>query len=272
MLRSLNAGVSGLKGFQTKLDVIGNNIANVNTVGYKKSRVVFEDLLSQNMRGATAPSAASSGGINPLQVGLGTKVASVDTIQTAGSPTTTNVATDLYISGNGFFVVQDGSGQKFLTRAGDFTLDAQGHLVNPDGMMVVDANTKNPIVINQQTYPSFSIDANGNIIGKDTTGASTTIATIGTAVVANPSGLQKAGGSLYSLTPNADSAASIDTLIADRATNNAGQIVSGQLEMSNVDLSEEMTDMITAQRGFQANAKIITVSDSILEELVNLKR
>jgi flagellar hook protein FlgE len=264
MLRSLNSGVSGLKAFQTKLDVIGNNIANVNTVGYKKGRVEFEDLFSQSMKGATAPSSIS-GGINPLQVGLGTRVASVDNLYTPGSPTMTNNPNDLYIDGNGFFVVQKGT-ERFLTRAGNFTLDRNNQLVNPDGMNVLD-KTGTPITI-PSTAVSYSIDANGTINGVDKDGNPVTGQTIATVAVANPGGLKKEGGSVYSLTTNADPN-KIDALISKGSN---GQIISGQLEMSNVDLSEELTDMITAQRGFQANAKIITTSDTILDELINLKR
>lgn len=261
MLRSLNAGVSGLKAFQTKLDVIGNNIANVNTVGFKKSRTMFEDLLNQNMRGAMAPT-AKSGGMNPLQVGLGTKVATIDTIQSIGSPTTTNLPSDLYINGNGFFTVTNGSGT-FLTRAGNFSLDRDGNLVNPDGMMVLDTNSQ-AINIDPKKYLSYSIDANGKITGVLTDGTldPNPIASLGLVTVPNPSGLNKVGGSLYQVSTNSGAPSSTGV----------GSIVSGALEMSNVDLTEEMTDMITAQRGFQANGKIITTSDTILDELINLKR
>ncbi|MEH7009963.1 flagellar basal-body rod protein FlgF [Neobacillus niacini] len=266
MLRSLNSGVSGLKGFQTKLDVIGNNIANVNTVGFKKGRVVFEDIFSQTVKAASGPT-ATSGGTNSIQVGLGTRVGSIDTIHTPGSPTTTYIGTDLYIDGDGFFVVENAAGEQFLTRAGNFRVDSSNQLVNQNGMFVLDS-TGTPITISD-TYISFAIDANGSIIGVNPDGTSVDTGTkIGTVAVDNPSGLNKAGGSLYSLTPNADSLP-MATLLANGSNT---QIISGTLEMSNVDLSEEMTDMITAQRGFQANAKIITVSDSILEELVNLKR
>ncbi|GHH99985.1 flagellar hook-basal body complex protein [Neobacillus kokaensis] len=272
MLRSLNSGVSGLKGFQTKLDVIGNNIANVNTVGFKKGRVVFEDIFSQTVKAASGPKTATAaapaaGGTNPIQVGLGTRVGSIDTVHTPGSPTTTNIGTDLYLDGDGFFVVQNGT-EKFLTRAGNFKLDSSNQLVNQNGMFVLDQKG-NTITIPGNCI-SFAIDQSGEIIGVDVNGDSVpTNVNIGTVKVNNPSGLLKAGGSLYSLTPNAN-AGKIEDLLKNNKSD--ATIISGTLEMSNVDLSEELTDMITAQRGFQANAKIITVSDSILEELVNLKR
>ncbi|PLS01450.1 flagellar hook-basal body complex protein [Neobacillus cucumis] len=270
MLRSLNSSVSGMKAFQNKLDVIGNNIANVNTVGFKKSRIMFQDVLSQTVRGSSTPS-GNAGGTNPVQIGLGVKTATVDTIHTAGSPTTTNLSSDLYIDGNGFFAVQNDNGSKYLTRAGNFTLDANGDLVTPQGYKVLQADGKSGIKISSD-YVSYSIDFNGNVTAVKADGTTDPKGTLGTVVVSNPGGLKKVGGSMYELTGNSDIKQNIDDLISDRQTNHAGQIVSGQLEMSNVDLSEEITDMIIAQRGFQANAKVITVSDSILEELVNLKR
>jgi flagellar hook protein FlgE len=276
MLRSLNSGVSGLRSFQTKLDVIGNNIANVNTVGFKKGRVVFEDVFSQTVKNANGPTA--TGGTNPIQVGLGTKVSSIDNLFSPGSPTITNNSRDLYIDGDGFFVVQDANSKQYLTRAGNFTLDSDGQLVNPNGMFVLDQKGEQ-ITIPKQ-YISFSISGDGTLTGVKADGTTENIKDnagdiykIANVVVTNPGGLKKEGGSLYSLTLNADPN-NMTTLLAaaKNGTSSPGQIIAGALEMSNVDLAEEMTDMITAQRGFQANAKIITVSDSVLEELVNLKR
>ncbi|EKN64719.1 flagellar hook protein FlgE [Neobacillus bataviensis LMG 21833] len=286
MLRSLNSSVSGMKGFQNKLDVIGNNIANVNTVGFKKSRIVFQDVLSQTVSSGTTPT-ANSGGTNPLQIGLGVKTATVDSIQTPGSPTTTNLSSDLYIDGNGFFAVKSDSGSTYLTRAGNFNRDANGDLVTPQGNKVLGfkidpaddsyATDPEPINIDSTRFVSYNIDLNGVVTGVMADGTPEKIAALGTVVVSNPAGLKKVGGSMYELTGSAQINADftipkVETLITTRDKNNAGQIVSGQLEMSNVDLSEEITEMIIAQRGFQANAKVINVSDSILEELINLKR
>ena len=131
MLRSLFSGISGLRSHQTMLDVTGNNIANVNTTGFKGSSTEFEDTLSQLTQGASAPQAAT-GGTNPAQVGLGVRVAAVTTNFTQGSAQTTGKATDMMISGDGFFVTNRG-GQQSFTRAGAFGLDAAGHLVGPDG-------------------------------------------------------------------------------------------------------------------------------------------
>ena len=127
MLRSLQSGVSGVKGHQTMLDVVGNNISNVNSVGFKKSRVTFQDLLYQNMRGATAP-VDNIGGTNPMQIGLGVNVAAIETIQTQGPPQYTGNRTDLAIQGDGYFIVGSGEGA-FYTRAGNFVLDGNGNMV-----------------------------------------------------------------------------------------------------------------------------------------------
>ncbi|MFO7849190.1 MAG: flagellar hook protein FlgE [Spirochaetia bacterium] len=135
MMRSLYSGVSGLQNHQTRMDVIGNNVSNVNTTGFKKGRVNFQDLLSQTMTGASRPT-DEVGGVNPKQVGLGMNVASIDTIHTQGSLETTGVNTDLAIEGDGFFILRSGD-KEFHTRAGTFGLDENGTLVNPaNGMRV----------------------------------------------------------------------------------------------------------------------------------------
>ncbi len=135
MMRSLYAGVSGLQNHQTRMDVIGNNLANVNTTGFKKGRVNFQDLLSQSQRGAARPN-EQVGGVNPQQVGLGMNIATIDTIHTQGSMQTTGVKTDVAILGNGFFVLRNGEADLY-TRNGAFGLDADGYLVNPaNGMRV----------------------------------------------------------------------------------------------------------------------------------------
>ncbi|UFJ42132.1 flagellar basal-body rod protein FlgF [Brevibacillus humidisoli] len=270
MLRSLYSGVSGMRGFQTKLDVIGNNIANVNTVGFKKSRVMFQDILSQNMAGATGPIEEEVGGLNPKQIGLGSSIASIDVVHSAGSPMTTYLTSDLAIEGDGFFVVNPGGDVEtnYLTRNGSFTRDALGQLVTSQGMFVLDAGGE-PITIPREDYVSYSIGKNGVITGTTADGVTEEIATIGVVTVSNPGGLKKIGNSLYEVTVNAIEDGEYE-IVTPTEANSA--IVSGVLEMSNVDLSEEFTEMIVAQRGFQANSRIITTSDTILEELINLKR
>lgn len=258
MLRSMYAGVSGMKGFQTKLDVIGNNIANVNTIGYKKSTINFQDLLSQNM---------SSSGANPMQVGLGSQTGSINVNHTAGSSMSTGVGTDLTIMGDGFFVVQEpDTDNQYLTRSGSFTVTAEGNLVTDSGYQVLDDAGN---AINLSEFASFSIGRTGEITGKDAAGENLAGITIGVFAPTNPGGLTKFGGSLYQMTEGAGAGGNI---VFGNATGAGSQIASGMLEMSNVDLTEEFTEMIVAQRGFQANSRIISTSDEILQEVVNLKR
>ncbi|TYS16278.1 flagellar basal body rod protein FlgG [Rossellomorea vietnamensis] len=259
MLRSMYSGISGMKNFQTKLDVIGNNIANVNTFGFKKGRATFADLVNQNIQGAKA-SDGVIGGVNPKQIGLGSANSTIDTIHTQGSIQYTNRPLDLAISGDGFFVVSDGAND-FYTRAGNFYLDGNGDLVNSDGLVV------QPGINIPDDAQSFSIDPSGEVSYIDNAGALTNVGTLQVAKFANPGALEKQGGNLFAQTANSG----IANIVA-AGEDGTGKFIIGGLEMSNVDLSEEFTEMITAQRGFQANTKIITTSDEILQELVNLKR
>ncbi|WP_141431173.1 flagellar basal body rod protein FlgG [Bacillus sp. 03113] len=253
MLRSLYSGVSGMKNFQTKLDVIGNNIANVNTYGFKKGRTTFSDLISQTVSGASA-------GVNAKQIGLGARLASIDTIHTGGSTQATGRPLDLAVAGNGYFIVTDGT-SNFYTRAGNFYFDNQRNIVNSDGLELAGAGT---IPANAR---SFSIGQDGQVTYIDANGALQNAGQIQLAMFENPEGLDKVGGNLYQVSSNSGAA-----VLNNPGSGGSGDINSGFLEMSNVDLSEEFTEMIVAQRGFQSNTKIITTSDEILQELMNLKR
>jgi flagellar hook protein FlgE len=272
MLRSLYSGISGMRGFQTKLDVIGNNIANVNTVGFKAGRVMFKDILSQTISGITAPEEGERGGVNAKQVGLGVTLGSIDTVHTPGSAMTTNVVTDLRIDGDGFFAVSTSEDQEipYLTRAGNFTLDGNRQLVTGDGLFVQAVGGGN-IVLDEEVT-AFSIAQDGSIIAVGADGSSEpTGIQIGVVKVANPGALEKIGGNMYRFNANANPDDLEITAAAD-AEVGTGSLVSGQLEMSNVDLTNEFSEMIVAQRGFQANSRIITTSDEVLQEVVNLKR
>ena len=263
MLRSLYSGISGMKNFQTKLDVIGNNIANVNTSGYKKGRITFQDMLSQSPSAAQGPQ-GDRGGINPAQVGVGSQTGSIDNIQTQGFRETTNNPLDLMLEGDGMFAVQAGD-DTYYTRAGNFYLDDSGNIVNPDGYYLLGVDGE--LINIPSEAESYSIQPNGNVIYIEN-GGQVNAGQIGIAMFSNPSGLEKAGNNLFA---DSDNAGLADELVAPD-TEGAASIVSGALEMSNVDLAEEFSEMITAQRAFQANTRIITTSDQILEELVNLKR
>ncbi len=267
MLRSMYSGISGMKNFQVKLDVIGNNIANVNTYGFKKGRTIFKDLVSQQIAGASAP-AGNRGGVNPKQVGLGAQLAAIDTVHTQGSLQTTGRPLDLAISGDGFFILVDGNAQNPLyTRAGNFYLDSNGDIVSADGRYLLGSGGKINIPSGAK---SVSIGSDGTVNYIDSTGALQSAGTIQLAKFDNNDGLEKAGDNLFRATSNSNKAGGPTT--GNPGANGTGTIVAGTLEMSNVDLSEEFTEMIVAQRGFQANTRIITTSDEILQELVNLKK
>ena len=462
MMRSMFSGVSGLRVHQTKMDVIGNNIANVNTTGFKSARVTFNEIFSQTLQGGSAANEGTGrGGRNPMQVGLGVNVASIDNLMTQGAAQRTDNPFDLMIEDDGFFVVQDASGIKF-TRDGSFRVDEQGNLINSQGMRVCgwnpnedgteiqkapvkplsiysgdsasappkatsdirwegnlstsddeaiimmnffdslgneysvpikatrdkgtdeNANTwnleiqtttvnddeeneekvekvvigfngksytvgggtftlgtakdkytslefdtkgklkapTNPITLasnngklelipmdgqstdiaieidninmnidvsgitqyNQKTtvqsyrgsadggsgagqapgeLNGVNIGTDGIITGRYTNGDTKVLGQIAVAKFRNPAGLQKVGNNLFDSTPNSGD---FDMIGTDPVLN------AGVLEMSNVDLSREFTEMITTQRGFQANSRVITSSDEMLQELVNLKR
>lgn len=288
MMRSLYAAISGLQNHQLRMDVIGNNIANVNTVGFKASRVTFKELFSQTLRGAAAPTPPVRGGTNPIQIGLGTTLSGIDVVHQPGNPQVTGVNTDLAIQGDGFFVLRDATGAEVYTRAGDFRLDAQGYLVSGDGLLVLgwqaddgvlpdpDTTAAGPIRVldpdadpatePQDVVVSFSIDTAGVITGTFADGSTRPIAQIALATFANPSGLLR-DGHLYRQSNNSGVPD-----VGAPGTGGRGTVQAGALEMSNVDLSREFVDMIVTQRGFQANSRVITTSDEMLQELVNLKR
>jgi len=415
MMRALFSGVSGLRNHQVRMDVLGNNIANVNTVGFKSSRVTFEEAFAQLVRGASRPQGDSnsvSGGVNPVQVGLGMNIGSIDLIFTQGNLEATGVTTDLAIQGDSFFVVSDGSKQ-YYTRSGNFQLDADGRLVastngfvvqgrlaqdgvltgeitdirlpfgqksaaratsqvalagNLDAEAAVGDTRETTITVydamgatheltitftkasattwdyaisvtdgtvvsgdtgtltfdnqgrlaaplptdafvftpgsgasdvsiaidfgqedsidglSQFAAPStavlksqdgytmgdlvrFSIDNTGTITGAFSNGVTLTLAQIVLADFNNPTGLIREGDNMYQVSANSGAA-----VLGFSGEGSQSVITSGALEMSNVDLAQEFTSMITAQRGFQSNARVITTADEMLQELVQLKR
>jgi flagellar hook protein FlgE len=400
MLRSLFSGISGMRAHQTMLDVTGNNIANVNTTGFKSSQVLFQDALSQELTSASAPQ-GSAGGSNPAQVGLGVRIAGITTNFAQGSSQATGRAQDMMINGDGFFVVRKGN-DTFYTRSGAFDFDSTGEMVLPGEGAVVQgwpavngvvdttgplgdlsipvgtlmpakATTQASVIGNlpadtavggtlqrtiteyaadgtertlaltftrtaagwdmaatdgtatlttpipvafaadgsldlansglgtggtfslggvtvdlskvtgytgvdslridtQDGYTagqlqSFALGSDGTITGSFSNGLNQVLGRIALGSFANPGGLEKAGGSLYAASANSGAAQ-----IGTSGSGGRGTLSGGYLEMSNVDLSSEFTNLIVAQRGFQANARVITTSDDVLQELVNLKR
>jgi flagellar hook protein FlgE len=282
MLRSLFAGISGLRVNQTMLDVTGNNIANVNTTGFKASTTVFSDTLSQMLTSASG-GGADRGGTNPIQIGLGVQLAATMLNFNQGSAQTTGRPTDLMLQGDGFFVLRDGQ-ENVYTRAGAFAFDNTGTLVAPNGMRVqgfaldaaglptggavdVDIHMIDASLPTGVELTSYSISRDGKVRGVFSDGVQRDICQLAVADFENPMGLEKVGDTDFRESANSG-AASIDVAGAGQR----GQIMAGALEMSNVDLSSEFTNLILAQRGFQANSRVITTSDQVLEDLVNIKR
>ncbi len=282
MLRSLFAGISGLRTNQSMLDVTGNNIANANTTGFKSSTTVFSDTLSQMLTAASAEN-AERGGRNPIQIGLGVQLAGTNTNFLQGAQQTTGRSTDLMISGDGFFVVSDGD-QQLYTRAGAFTFDRTGVLTTPTGMRVqgyqiapdgtrsnvledVTLDTTHLALPPGVTLQSYSIGADGKIRGVFSDDSQADLMQLAVADFTNPMGLDKVGDTAFRESANSGAA-----VVDVAGVGTRGNLIAGALEMSNVDLAAEFTNLILAQRGFQASSRVITTSDSVLEELVNIKR
>lgn len=283
MVGSMFAAISGLKAHQSKMDVIGNNIANVNTWGFKSHSANFADATYRTSIAGGAGTATTGGGVNPSQVGYGANVNSITVNYTTGNRNPTGWGSDCMIDGPGFFVVTtaqnlDVSGgltnisnaNVMLSRVGILKIDNQGFLTDDKGNYIVGAGGKTIQVGTGETYSSLTVQTDGTVTGVRSDagheGDVTPIGQIGVASIQNPSGLEKTQGYYYRIGPNAGT---VSMGAANKAT---GEILGGYLEMSNTDLSTEMANMITTQRGFQANTKIITVTDQMLEELVNMKR
>jgi flagellar hook protein FlgE len=265
MLRSLFTGISGLRAHQQMLDNTANNIANVNTTGYKSTEVTFESTLAQTISGAGAPT-ATQGGTNATQIGLGVQLAATTGNFGAGSPQSTGRLGDMMINGDGFFVVSN-NGQQEYTRAGSFSLDQNGHLVSPDGSIVQSSagGDLNLTDLTNGTYSSWNVSSNGDVYGIAADGTTTVLGNIAIATFPNPGGLLRNGDSMYTTSPNSGAAS-----VGAAATGGRGSITGGYLEMSNVDLSTELTNLIISERGFQANSRVITTSDEVLQTLVQM--
>ena len=269
MLKSLYSGVSGLKVNQEKLDVIGNNIANVGTTSFKSSRVRFEDMISQSSSNALAPT-GTQGGINGQQVGLGVKVAGVDTMMQQGNMQPTSNNLDIAIDGEGYLKVASGADISY-TRDGALTKDSNGTLLTSGGEKVL-SNTGSaltiPSTIGGQSVTSFTIAKDGTINAILANGSVSNIGQIAMVSFTNPAGLTKTGDNLYKSTANSGP----EVLRTTTNSGEFGDIQQNMLEMSNVDLSEQFTDMIVAERAFQASGKSITTGDEILQDIIGLKR
>jgi len=271
MLLSLDSGVSALQQFQQNINVIANNIANVNTIGFKSAKVSFADTLSQTL---------GSNATGSTQVGTGMKTAGISNNFTNGSVSGTGVQTDLAISGSGFFLVSDPTtGNTYVTRDGEFKQSTEGYLVNANGMRlqgykdaalstVGDVKIDNTGSSSTAALQSYTIGSNGKISVLLEDGTSFTRGQILLQNFSSPEQLIKVGNNLYS---GLSVAGGLATPVPPD-TGGVGSLSTSALESSNVDLAKELTSLIVTQRAYEANSKVITTSDEILQTLVNLKR
>ena len=263
MMRALWSAASGMKGQQTNMDVIAHNIANVNTYGGKKVRAEFQDLIYQTLRDAGAQSGQDNQYPTGLQVGLGTRVAATQRVITQGPLQTTENPTDVGIQGEGYFRVTLPDGTTGYTRDGSFKLDSQRRLVTSDGYLLADGITFNE----NSPVDSIVIAGDGQVSETPAGGTQQNVGRIMLARFVNPAGLTAIGKNLFIV-----SEASGQPIEGNPGEDGAGTLTQGTLEMSNVQIVEEMVNMIVSQRAYESNSKAITTSDSMLEIANGLKR
>lgn len=260
MIRALYSARTGLNGQQTQLDVISNNLANVNNGGFKKSRTQFEDLIYQTTRAVGAETVGGGQVPTGVQVGLGTRVTSVQKIFTQGDFSETGSELDMAIEGRGFFrILRDGD--DFYTRAGSFKSDSEGFIVTSNGDRL-----QPEFAIPDQTT-SLNIDSSGIIVAQDSASNVLATAQLTLTTFISPAGLRSEGGNLYTETE-----ASGTPTEGNPGTNGIGTVAQRFLEISNVDVSEEIVNLIITQRAFEVNSKAVTTADQLLEIANNLKR
>lgn len=262
MLRSLWTAASGMTAQQTNIDNIANNLANVNNIGFKKSRIHFEDLLYQEVRPAGGPTAAGINHPTGIQIGLGTKVVATEKIFVQGNFQQTGNQLDIAIEGDGFFQITMPDGTIGYTRNGSFKIDSNGNIVTAEGYLLEPAisipENATSIIVGQDGTVSVTIPGDTN---------PTELGAIELARFINPSGLKNIGRNLYQTT-----AASGEAVTGAPGADGFGTLAQGVLEMSNVNVAEEMVNMITGQRAYELNSKAIQTSDEMLQVVNALKR
>ena len=263
MMRALWSAASGMKAQQTNMDVIAHNIANVNTYGGKTVRAEFQDLVYQTLRQAGADSGADSQYPTGLQIGLGTRNSATTRIFTQGNLQTTDNPTDVGIQGEGFFRITMPDGTTAYTRDGSFKLDSERRLVTTDGYPLAD----NITIDDNAPNDSIVIAGDGRVSDTPAGGTQQEVGQIQLARFVNPSGLTAIGKNLFVV-----SAASGDAIESEPGVDGAGTLTQGTLEMSSVQIVEEMVNMIISQRAYESNSKAVTTSDSMLEIANGLKR
>jgi flagellar basal-body rod protein FlgG len=261
MLVSLYNAATGMNAEQRKLDIISNNLANVDTTGYKKQRAEFQDLLYSSVREAGTPTAQGSTLPTGLYVGHGTRLSATTRIFTLGNIEPTDNSTDLAIMGDGFFQVQMQDGSLAYTRDGSFKMDANGRLTTSDGLLVI------PNIVIPQNAVGINVSPDGIVSVSLGNGNIQNVGNLTTVRFLNPAGLKPIGNNLYSETPSSGNPTE-----GIPGQDGYGALQQGYLEKSNVDVVKEMVDMIVAQRAYDINSKTITTADEMLRTVSNIKR
>ena len=260
MIRSLFIAKTGLEAQQTNLDVISNNLANVSTSGFKRSRAVFEDLLYQNIRQPGAQSSQQNNLPSGLQIGTGVRTVATERIHTQGNPQLTGNSKDVMVNGSGFFPVLLPDGTQAYTRDGSFQTDQNGQLVTSSGFVV------QPAITIPANAESITVGRDGTVSVKlPNTVAPTQVGSLQLATFINPAGLESRGENLY-----VETGSSGNPNLNVPGTNGAGVLMQGYVESSNVNVVEEMVNMIQTQRAYEINSKAITTSDQMLQKLAQL--
>jgi flagellar hook protein FlgE len=274
LINSLTSGISALDSFQQGLGVIGNNIANVNTTSFKAGSISYANSFSNTLQAATPGTDTQA-----MQVGTGVQVAGINTDFSQGTMVQTGNVTDLAVSGNGYFVVKNPSNSATsATRDGSFSFNASGNLIDAQGDQVLDSagaaisisNCKSAAgaSITYGNTSSVTIGTDGTVTAYDASGTAYTGQKIGLLSVTNQSKLMSLGNNLYDFSATG---ATLASNLGAAGSGSLGSVQSGRLEQSNVDLTTQFGDMITAQRSFEAASRVITVSDTVLNTIVNLK-
>ena len=262
MIRSLWTSATGMQAQELNIDVISNNLANVNTSGFKKSRAEFQDLLYESLRPAGAASSADTTIPTGVQLGHGARPSAVQKMFSQGDFQNTENELDWAIEGNGFFQIELPNGETSYSRCGEFKLDADGRIVNADGFLLVPQLT----VPTDTVSITVGMDGTVSVIQADDPVPSE-IGTIQLARFVNPGGLISLGRNLFVPTEGSG-----DEIVGTPGQDGFGTIAQGFLEMSNVSVVDEMVNMITAQRAYETNSKVIQTADDMLQMANNLKR
>lgn len=261
MMRSLWIAKTGMDAMQTNIDVISNNLANVNTNGFKRSRPIFEDLLYQTLRQPGGASSQQTELPTGLQLGTGVKPVATERIFTTGNPQQTDNPFDLAINGQGFFQIQMPDGTTSYTRDGAFQVNSQGQIVTASGFPI------QPAITVPQNTTAFNVSRDGVVtaVVNYQTNAPVQLGNIQIANFINPAGLQSLGDNLF-----AETNASGTPQVAAPGTNGTGQLNQNYVESSNVNITEELINMIEAQRAYEINSRSIQTSDQMLQRLTQL--